>query len=318
VTVLVTGCAGFIGSQLAQSLLDDGTDVRGVDCFTDNYDRALKERNLDDLIDHDRFAFSRLDLADADLAPILDGADVVYHLAAEPGVRASWGARFDSYLTNNVLATQRLLEVVRTMSDTRVVYASSSSVYGNAERMPTDETVTPKPFSPYGTTKLAGEHLCGLYAANYGVHVVSLRYFSVYGPRQRPDMGFRIFSEAVLKGAPIEIFGDGRQTRDFTYVGDVITATRAAAERPIEPGLVINVGGGSRVSLRHAVEVLEEVAGRSLDVIYTSEQRGDVRDTGADTTLAQRELGFTPGASLKEGLAAEFEWVRSLTAGQSR
>jgi UDP-glucose 4-epimerase len=224
-------------------------------------------------------------------------------------VRASWGQRFDRYTHHNVQATQRLLEAARD-TDVKFVYASSSSIYGDAMTLPTHEDATPRPLSPYGVTKLAAEHLCVLYGEEHDVATVALRYFSVYGPRQRPDMAFRRFCEALVHGQPIEVYGDGRQTRDFTYVGDIVAATRAAAEADVARGRVFNIGGGNRTSLRCALEVLAELGGRPLDVRYAARESGDVQDTDADTSRAAAELGFTPATSLRDGLAAELAWVR--------
>jgi UDP-glucuronate 4-epimerase len=306
---LVTGCAGFIGSHLTESLLGDGHDVLGVDCFSDNYERPQKLANLRTALDFDSFRFARSDLADADASRLLDDCEVVFHLAAEPGVRSSWGARFDVYLRNNVAATQRLLEAALTRRDLRFVYASSSSVYGDAETLPTPEDTLPRPLSPYGVTKLAAEQLCLLYHVNHGLQAVALRYFSVYGPRQRPDMAFNRFCRAALADEPVTIFGDGRQTRDFTYVADVVAATRAAAVTGSAPGRVYNVGGGSRVSVRQALEALSTVSGSRLDVRFEPREHGDAANTGADITRARRDLGFAPSTSLEAGLLAEYEWL---------
>jgi UDP-glucuronate 4-epimerase len=306
---LVTGCAGFIGSHLTEALLADGDSVLGIDCFNDNYGRRQKLANLETARQWDNFDFVPVDLSRGELRDLVEGCDVVYHLAAEPGVRSSWGARFDQYLRNNVLATQLLLEAMRATPETRLVYASSSSIYGEAEALPTPEATTPRPHSPYGMTKLAGEHLCSLYNGNHGVEVVMLRYFSVYGPRQRPDMAFNIFCRAALAGEPITIFGDGRQTRDFTYVGDIVAATRAAAASAGVSGRVFNIGGGSRIALADAIAQLEELSGRALEVTHLPMQDGDVRDTGADTTQAEDALGFEPSTSFEDGLRAEYEWV---------
>src|SRR4051794_29901247 len=226
---LVTGCAGFIGSHLTEALLSEGHDVVGVDCFNDNYGRPEKLRNLESARSWDAFDFVPLDLARGALEDLVEGSEVIFHLAAEPGVRASWGERFDLYLRNNVLATQHLLEASSQWPGKRFVYSSSSSIYGQAETLPTHESVAPRPVSPYGVTKLSGEHLCLAYHANFGVPATVLRYFSVYGPRQRPDMAFNIFCRAALAGNPVEVFGDGGQTRDFTFVGDIVDATLAAA-----------------------------------------------------------------------------------------
>jgi UDP-glucose 4-epimerase len=306
---LVTGCAGFIGSHLTESLLEDGHEVLGVDCFNGNYARAEKHANLAVARSHDAFELVTADLACTNAERLLADCDVVFHLAAEPGVRTSWGPRFTRFLRHNVVATQKLLEAAALMPEKRIVYASSSSVYGDAQTLPTPEDATPLPHSPYGVSKLAGEQLCRLYHANHGVNAVSLRYFSVYGPRQRPDMAFRRFCHAALDGAPIELFGDGGQTRDFTYVADVVAATRAAGVVEHAAGRVYNIGGGSRVSLGAAVELLAGIAGRPLDVRRRDREDGDVRDTGADIRRARADLGYRPATDLATGLRAEFEWV---------
>jgi UDP-glucuronate 4-epimerase len=307
---LVTGCAGFVGSHLTDALLADGHEVLGVDMLLDNYAWGVKLENLAPAREFDAFHFLPLDVSEADLGPLVEACDIVFHLAAEPGVRTSWGARFASYERNNVLATQRLLEAVKPWPGKRVVYASSSSVYGDAERLPTGEDTLPRPFSPYGVTKLAGEHLCTLYHGNFGLATVSLRFFSVYGPRQRPDMAFNRFCRAALAGESLTVLGDGEQTRDFTFVGDVVAATRAAAVSPVAAGRVYNVGGGSQVSVNEALEHIASLGGRPLDVRYLETERGDVRDTAADTTRARRDLGFRPATSVEDGLGAEFDWIR--------
>jgi UDP-glucuronate 4-epimerase len=307
---LVTGCAGFIGSHLVESLLFDGQDVLGVDCFNDNYGRKQKLGNLARAMDWERFEFVPIDLARGELTELTQECDVIFHLAAEPGVRASWGDRFEQYVRNNVQATQQLLEATKSTPDKRFVLASSSSVYGQAERSPTPEDITPRPFSPYGVTKLSAEHLCGLYHANYGVAAVSLRLFSVYGPRQRPDMAFNRFCQGVLTGEPITIFGDGSQTRDFTYIDDVVRAFRLAADTPGIEGRVLNVGGGARVTLNVALRLLAEVIGRGVEIRYEPPRHGDVHDTCADTTQVRDALSFVPRTDLSEGLAAEIDWVR--------
>jgi UDP-glucose 4-epimerase len=308
VRAIVTGCAGFIGSHLTESLLSDGHSVMGIDCFNDNYGRSQKLDNLGHARDWDDFDFVPIDLGRGDLADLVEECDVVFHLAAEPGVRSSWGERFELYLRNNVLATQHLLEAARRWPEKRLVYASSSSVYGEAETLPTREDVMPRPFSPYGVTKLDAENLCNLYHANYGVNAISLRYFSVYGPRQRPDMAFNIFCHAALRGDSITVYGDGRQTRDFTFVGDVVTATRSAVDRG-DAGAIYNIGGGSRMSLADAIDLLTEIAGTQLEVEHVEHRHGDIRDTAADTTRAQSDLGYEPSTSFEEGLRAEFEWA---------
>jgi UDP-glucose 4-epimerase len=306
---LVTGCAGFIGSHLTESLLDDGVGVIGIDCFNDNYGRPEKLRNLRRVSDWHNFEFAPIDLARGDLADIVGECDVVYHLAAEPGVRASWGRRFQSYVRNNVMATQHLLEAASAHELQRFVYASSSSVYGQAERLPTAEDLLPRPFSPYGITKLSGEHLCLAYHANHGVPAIMLRYFSVYGPRQRPDMAFNLFCRAALQGKRIQVFGDGRQTRDFTFVDDVVQATRAAATIPNLEGRVYNIGGGARVGLSQAISVLEELVGKSIGVDRLPPLPGDVRDTGADIDRARADLNYEPVTDLRNGLSAQLQWA---------
>ena len=306
---LVTGCAGFIGSQLTESLLRDGHEVAGVDALTDTYASEVKLGNLEQAKEFDAFRFLELDLTEARLDALVEESDVIFHLAAEPGVRTSWGDRFESYTRNNVLATQRLLEAAKRWPDKRFVFASSSSVYGNAELLPTPEDVLPRPFSPYGVTKLAAEHLCALYRSNYGVPAIGLRYFSAYGPRQRPDMAFHRFCRAAVRREPLTIYGNGEQTRDFTFVTDVVAATRAAAASPAARSQVYNVGGGSRVSVNQALELIASFAGRPLEIRHLESEKGDVRDTGADTTRARRELGFNPTTSVEAGLRAEFEWM---------
>lgn len=314
-STLVTGCAGFIASHLTERLLADGQTVLGIDCFNDNYGRAQKLRNLSQARDWDSFEFLPIDLSRGALADVVAECETVYHLAAEPGVRSSWGSRFERYAQNNVIATQHLLEALRTNPEARLVYASSSSIYGQAESLPTREDVVPRPLSPYGVTKLSAEHLCHLYFENYGLRTVSLRYFTVFGPRQRPDMAFNIFCRAALANQPITVYGDGTQTRDFTYVADVAAATLAAGTAPsVEFGQAYNIGGGFRTSLREALDTIAALAGRPLDVKYSDWEHGDVHDTGADTTRARRDLGFAPRVQLNEGLKAEFDW---LAAGEA-
>ena len=310
--VLVTGCAGFIGSHLTEALLADGAAVVGVDCFNANYGRAQKLANLHEVLDWKAFEFVPLDLARGELEDLVRDVDVVFHLAAEPGVRMSWGDRFGRYVTNNIVATQQLLRALEAAPGARLVYASSSSVYGEAEALPTREDARPAPVSPYGLTKLTGEHLCNVYHANHGLEVASLRYFTVFGPRQRPDMAFNIFCRAALADEEIVVYGDGRQTRDFTYVGDVVAATLRAAVAPIDAGGAYNIGGGQRGSLRDVLATVAELAGRPLRLRYDVSQAGDVRDTGAETGKARAHLGFAPATPLTTGITAEFEWLRAL------
>ena len=305
---LVTGVAGFVGSTLAERLVADGVDVVGIDSFTDYYPRAIKERNLAALLTSRTFRFVEARLQDADLARILADCTHVFHLAAQAGVRKSWGRDFAVYTVNNVEATQVLLEACVGKPLERVVYASSSSVYGDRVELPMRETALPQPVSPYGVTKLAAEQLCFLYFVNYAVPTVSLRYFTVYGPRQRPDMAFHRCLQATRRGEPISLFGDGNQTRDFTFVADAVAATVAAGIRGI-PGRVYNIGGGSRVSMHDVIEIIGRVAGRRPIVAVDPVQKGDMRHTYADTTLARTDLGFAPSTSLEDGLAAEYRWL---------
>ena len=305
---LVTGAAGFIGSTLAERLVRNGDDVVGIDCFTDYYPRSAKERNLAQLRDAPNFRFVEARIQDADLQALLADRTHVFHLAAQAGVRKSWGRDFDVYTSNNIEATQRLLEACVGTAVERVVYASSSSVYGDLVAMPMREDALPQPVSPYGVSKLAAEQLCYLYHVNYGVPTVALRYFTVYGPRQRPDMGFHKFLRATIEGRPIAVFGDGEQTRDFTFVEDAVSATAAAAVRGV-PGRVYNIGGGSRVSLNAVLAIIGDVVGRQPVLAREADQKGDMRHTYADTTLARTDLGFAPSWDLRRGLAAEYEWL---------
>ena len=305
---LITGVAGFIGSHLAARLLADGATVTGIDCFTDYYPRAIKEANLAVNSGTPGFHFVEESLQDADLGTLLDGKTHVFHLAAQAGVRKSWGRDFAVYTTHNVDATQRLLEASVGRPLEKLVYASSSSVYGDDAAIPMRETQVPKPLSPYGVTKLAAEHLCHLYAVNHDVPATSVRYFTVYGPRQRPDMAFNKFLKAAIAGTSIKVYGDGLQTRDFTFVADAVAATVAAGHRGV-PGRAYNIGGGSRVSLNDVIGLIERIAGRPLVIERGPAQKGDMRDTYADTSLARADLGFAPAVSLSEGLTAEYHWL---------
>jgi nucleoside-diphosphate-sugar epimerase len=305
---LITGVAGFIGSHLAGTLLERGATVTGLDCFTDYYPRPIKEANLATVAAHDRFRFVETSIQDADLDALLDDVTHVFHLAAQAGVRKSWGRDFQVYTTNNVDATQILLESVVGRPIEKLVYASSSSVYGDDTPIPMHEQALPRPLSPYGVTKLAAEQLCHLYAANHGVPATAVRYFTVYGPRQRPDMGFHRFLKAAINGSPITVYGDGEQTRDFTFVGDAVAGTILAGARGV-PGRAYNIGGGSRVSINHVLDLIAEISGRPIDVRHEPSQRGDMRDTYADTSLALADLGFSPKTSLRDGLTAEYHWL---------
>lgn len=305
----ITGVAGFIGSTLAERLVRAGDDVVGIDCFTDYYPRPAKERNLAWLRTQPNFGFVEARLQDANLRTLLADRTHVFHLAAQAGVRKSWGADFDVYTSNNISATQMLLEACVGSSIERVVYASSSSVYGDLVAMPMREDALPQPVSPYGVSKLAAEQLCYLYHVNYGVPTVALRYFTVYGPRQRPDMGFHKFLRATLEGREIAVYGDGEQTRDFTFVDDAAGATATAALRGV-PGRVYNIGGGSRVSLNAVFSIIGDVVGKPPILAREANQKGDMRHTYADTTLARTDMGFAPTVDLPRGLAAEYEWLK--------
>ena len=313
---LVTGCAGFIGSHLSQRLLDAGWDVAGLDTFTDFYPRRTKLRNLAALLDEPRFTFHEVDLCTGQVDDLVRDADTVFHLAAQAGVRGSFGATFDDYVRNNVVATQRLLDAMVVRPGASLVYASSSSVYGNAERMPTTEDCDRHPVSPYGMTKVATEELAGVYSRTYGLPTVGLRYFTAYGPRQRPDMAFSRFVSAALRGEQLVVNGDGEQARDFTYVDDVVTATVAAASLRRPEARVFNVGGGDPVSINQVLELLEAILDQRLDVRYGAPQLGDARRTTADASAARDELGFIAERSLEAGLRAQVDWT--LAAGDVR
>ena len=307
-TALVTGVAGFVGSHLAERLLKDGWQVRGVDCFTNTYARSIKEQNLAAAKGHPRFSLEEVDLAKAELREVVSGSDVVFHLAGQAGVRSSWGTEFEIYTERNILATQRLLEVSREEGLHCLVYASSSSIYGDTKALPVSEDTLPLPVSPYGVSKLAAEYLCRLYCTNYGLPTVSVRYFTVYGPRQRPDMAFHRLIRAILKNESFPLYGDGKQTRDFTFVSDAVEATVRAASA--EPGSVFNVGGGSRVTLNEVIAMIEELAGKRARIERQRKQAGDVRHTWADTSRIRDAIGFEPQVALREGLEREVAWLR--------
>jgi UDP-glucose 4-epimerase len=310
---VVTGCAGFIGSHLSEALVAAGHRVVGIDCFIDYYPRAAKEANLAALRESPSFTFVEADLLDYDLDRLLRGVDYVFHQAAQAGVRASWGENFSIYTQNNILATQRLLEAARGASLRRLVYASSSSIYGDARELPVGESALPRPVSPYGVSKLAAEHLCHLYWVNYRVPTVSLRYFTVYGPRQRPDMGFHRFLRAIESGEEIVVYGDGNQTRDFTFISDAVAANLACMEAEVG-GEVFNIGGGSRVSVNQVLAILEAVSGRKANIRHGEDQKGDVRHTFADTSRARQALGFRPSVTIEEGLRRQWEWQSNPSA----
>jgi len=308
---LVTGVAGFIGSYLAEALLAAGHEVVGIDSFLDNYPRHFKERNLAAFAGRPNFKFVGADLLQADLKALLRDVDIVYHLAGQPGVRSSWGAEFNRYTENNIMATQLLLEAAKEIKLAKFVYASTSSVYGDTDDLPMREDGGTRPVSPYGATKLAAEHLCHLYCKAFGVPTVALRFFTVYGPRQRPDMFFHIFMRALSRGDEIPLYDDGEQTRDFTYCADIVDGVISAGFYSGQ-GEVFNLGGGSSVSLLQAIALAEKVSGRKANLKRFDRQKGDVRHTRARLDLARAKLNYSPKVGLEEGLAAEWEWICSL------
>jgi UDP-glucose 4-epimerase len=309
--VVVTGAAGFIGSNLCRELLAGGHVVTGIDAFTDYYPRWIKERNVAPLRKDPGFELLDKDLDAMDLAPVLVGADAVFHVAAQAGVRASWGRSFDVYTRNNVQVTQKLLEASRDLGLKKFVYASSSSVYGLTPVLPMAETNPVQPLSPYGVTKLAAEQLCYLYFKNFGVPAVSLRFFTVYGPSQRPDMAFHKLFKAMAEDREFSVFGDGSQTRDFTFVADIVRANLAALDSG-RPGETYNIGGGHRRTLTDVIGVMEGVSGAAARIRWADRQKGDVPDTWADIAKARRDLDYSPKTELEDGLRQEWLWVREI------
>ena len=309
--VIVTGAAGFIGSSTCSALLDSGWSVTGIDAFTGNYARALKANNVQAMAARSRFRFIEADIGTMDLAAVLEGADRVIHLAGEPGVRPSWGDSFDRYVSRNVASTQRLLEAACDASVARVGHALSSSIYGAAEAYPTSETALPKPISPYGVTKLAGEHLCSLYGHVRGLSTVSLRYFTVFGPRQRPDMAIERLIHCALSGDPFPLNGDGSARRDFTFIDDVVQANCRALEADVPPGIVVNIGGGEQgVELREVVARVGELAGAPVLIQAAPAAPGDPPRTGADIDRAGRLLGWAPRTPFWDGLARHVQFAK--------
>lgn len=303
--VVVTGAAGFIGSHLSEALVLRGHSVTGVDCFTNYYPKRLKLANLRRLRTTKGFRLVDVDLSSGALRPIFKDAEYVFHLAAQPGVRGSWGRTFSHYIKDNILATQRLLEALKDARPKKVVYASSSSIYGDSEQLPTPEDTLPKPVSPYGATKLTAEHLCYAYFRNHGIPVVRLRYFTVYGPRQRPDMAFHRFIAKISSGAEVNVFGDGEQRRDFTFVKDVVAGSVLAMNA--KPGTTYNVGAGRTVSLNEVIAMMESLIGKKARVKREHVAPGDVRNTSADITAISRDLGFRPVTSLEQGLREQVD-----------
>ncbi|KPJ62492.1 UDP-glucose 4-epimerase [candidate division WOR-1 bacterium DG_54_3] len=307
--ILVTGIAGFIGSHIAERLLALDHAVIGIDCFTDYYPRELKQKNIDTLLKGKNFKFIEGDLLKIDLKKLLKDVDVIFHQAAQAGVRASWGINFEIYTKNNILATQMLLEAAKEIPLKKFIYASSSSVYGNTRDLPTREDNLLQPVSPYGVTKLAAENLCMLYHINYKVPVTCLRYFTVYGPRQRPDMAFNKFIKAIIKDQEIIVYGDGSQTRDFTYISDAVEANLLAMGSNVV-GEIFNIGGGSNIALSEVIKYIEEITGKTAIIKYETKQKGDVIHTSADINKAKKHLNFVPKVGLKEGLTSEIEWMK--------
>jgi UDP-glucose 4-epimerase len=315
--VAVTGAAGFIGSHLCERLLALGHKVVGIDSYTDYYERARKEQNLTDSKANPDFTFEEVDLVEGDLHRVLRGASVVYHMAGQDGVRPSSGRQFDRYVRDNILATQRLLESLKETPIDRLVFAGSSSVYGDAEMFPTKESALPRPVSPDGVTKLAAEHLTLLYTKNFGLPAVSVRYFTVFGPRQRPDMAFARFMQALVDRETIEVFGDGEQTREFTYISDAVEGTIKAATADVA-GQVFNLGGGSRITINGVLATLEDISGIKVRKQMLPAVPGEPRHTGASINLARERLGWEPRVSLREGLTKQWQWFQATRAAGSR
>ena len=309
--VLITGVAGFVGSHLAEKLLGENYDVVGVDKFLDNYPRRFKQKNLGSFLKHPKFKFLEEDLLNVNLGEILKDVSYVFHLAAQPGVRSSWGDEFTEYSQNNIMATQLLLEAGKESRVKKIVYASSSSVYGDTDDLPMREEGNTRPVSPYGVSKLAAEHLCYLYWKAYGLPTVSLRFFTVYGPRQRPDMFFHIFMDGLRKNQEVPLYDDGEQTRDFTYCGDIVDGLIGAALYP-GAGEVFNLGGGTESSVLNAIHIVEKISGRKAKLKTFERQKGDVRHTRARLDSATEKLDYRPKVSLEEGLSQQWRWIQTL------
>ena len=310
-TCLVTGAAGFIGSHLCRKLIKEGFSVAGIDSFTDSYPKWIKERNIKPLMREKKFKFLSSDLNDLELKKLLSKTDYVFHHAAQAGVRTSWGENFSVYIKNNIEATQKLLEAAKNSRIKKFIYASSSSVYGFCPELPMSETSSLYPFSPYGVSKLAAEHLCFLYFKNYNVPTVSLRFFTVYGPGQRPDMAFHKFFKAIAEDKQITVYGDGNQTRDFTYVDDIIEANFSSLKNGV-PGEIYNIGGGSRKKLEEIFPILESICQKKIKMFREEKQKGDVPHTLADIQKAHKELNYSPQIQLSDGLKEEWTWIQGL------
>jgi len=310
---LLTGVAGFIGSHLAEHLLGRGDSVLGVDCFTDFYPRAIKEKNLAGLKGQKGFEFIEANLLNLDLPPLLKRVEGIFHLSAQAGVRNSWGRDFDYYLQHNIKVTQLILEAMKEFPKLRMIFSSTSSVYGDTDQYPTPEDARKHPFSPYGATKLAGEGLCYVYYKNFGADFVALRYFTVFGARQRPDMAFHKFIRGALTGEPIPVYGDGNQLRDYTYIKDIVAGIAAGFAKG-RTGEAYNLGGGHQTKLMDAIKLIFDLCGKSVEIKFLPKVQGDVQETLADTTKARTELGYNPKGSVEMGLKEEIEWVKGIIA----
>lgn len=308
---IVTGAAGFIGSHLTQRLLKENYEVLGIDDFQDYYPKWIKERNIAPLLKQNNFKFLPENINSLDFDLLLAKHDCIFHLAAQAGVRNSWGENFSVYTRNNIDTTQKLLESAKKNNLKKFIYASSSSVYGDCHDLPMKESSPLKPYSPYGVTKLAAEHLCTLYYRNYSVPTVSLRFFTVYGPGQRPDMAFHKFLKSAFEGKNITIYGDGSQTRDFTYIDDIIEANLSAFHLG-KPGEIYNLGGGKNIILREIFPLIEKICQKKIMVNHINKQHGDVSHTFADITKAKEDLGFSPRITLEEGLTEEWKWIQNI------
>lgn len=307
---IVTGCAGFIGSHLCDRLIRNGYKVFGVDSFTAYYPIEIKEENLRNIINNNNFKLIKLDLANQDLRKVLPKTDYIFHLAGEVGVRNSFGENFENYVKNNILATQKILEFAKdTVELKKLIFASSSSVYGEVSKVPISEDMNTSPVSPYGVTKLSSEKLCLLYHKNFRVPVIILRYFTVYGPRQRPDMAIYKFIKAILTGDEIIVYGDGNQTRDFTYVDDIVSANILASNCALN-GEIFNIGAGTRINIKALIKMIEKKIGKEAKLKYTCSEKGEMRDTLSDITKAKKVFKYNPKFQIDVGLDREIEWFK--------